>query len=204
MIAWLLACATAPVADRAADRAHDLASLDAPAAEAEAACLRITDDSMRGACLAFGADRVGRAGDVDGARSMCAAIDTPAWRAECFFLVAEAIAPGDVNAAIATCEEARRFRQQCRTHVLELHLDGVPDLPLAVGDEPALIARVASIVEAAVPDRAAGGQLTRALVAGRIARRADGRAWDPALCGAAPREVCDHAARIATMKVPGR
>lgn len=72
-----------------------------------------------GACVAYTAPRLT---DAEAARAACDAIASPTWRAECAFIVAEAVTAASGAASGATgCRRAGPLAEACLNHVWRVH-----------------------------------------------------------------------------------
>ena len=118
--ATLLAAACRPAPSPAAlyTEAAKQASVDPLAAGA--ACARL-DASLADECRTLSAHAAAPNHPTE-AEALCAAVESPFWRGECWFLVAEALVPtlGGADAA-ARCAEAGSFRGNCLDHVWRAH-----------------------------------------------------------------------------------
>lgn len=168
----------------AEERAAYLAAVDAGD---PAACAAITRAELRGECTAQGARELADGGEAALAWEACGSMAGGAWRDECHFLVADALALTD-DAARRACADAGRYREQCLGHAIAreaaVHFGSVP-----WGEE----ARLLSELEAVVGRYIGGGEVhlkARRLLAGELAARQPGQPFGEANCGSAPREVC--------------
>lgn len=180
---WLLACSGSGPTE-AEERAAYLAAVDAGD---PAACGAITREELRGECTAQGAREQADAGRAEAAWATCGAMPGGAWRDECHFLVADALALTD-DAARRACADAGRYREQCLGHAIAreaaVHFGAVP-----WGEEARLLVEL----EAVVGRYIGGGEVqlkARRLLAGELASRELDAPFGEANCGSAPREVC--------------
>lgn len=125
----MVACQSAPPAALLYTDAALLAA-EHPSAAA-AACGRL-EPTLADECRTLSAHAAAPT-QTSEAEAMCAAVESPFWRGECWFLVAEAVVPtlGGAEAA-RRCEQAGSFRGNCLDHVWRAHAIEL----LAIGDFP--------------------------------------------------------------------
>ncbi len=81
------------------------------------ACAEIGRERLRWECEADVAG-VHAASDLEAARAVCPTLRQPAWRDQCYFGIAMTLVEGEPPLALATCDDAGRWRDFCRHDVL--------------------------------------------------------------------------------------
>lgn len=80
-------------------------------------CTALADPSLAGDCALSVALGLAESGAMDALES-CAAVPESLWREECHFIAAErARSAGEIDTAIALCEQAGRFAADCAFHL---------------------------------------------------------------------------------------
>ena len=164
-----------------------LAALDSPGQPD--ACAAIPDVELASECLAHAARELAQDDQVEPAKAACAQIQSPMWKEECWFLVADG-ARLEGAEAIALCRAARRYRYQCLGHANSRSIAPALDA-LELGNEPETLDRMREVALTYFPPPVAAGQVKEALARYMITVREG--PWGPSTCGNADVELCQAA-----------
>lgn len=167
--------AAAPSAE---DRAAYTEGLRAQTQDAAwAACLRVSNDDLRGDCLGAVVERWS-------AYDRCPELPTGRWRDECLFIASEQLGRrGDVEGAIRACRQSA-YAAQCGDHVL-----GMYTMQHLQDDVPTVAAGFEQLRPLLVGPKAES-QLWRSYFRNRLGR---GLGLDPSGC---PDTTCTYAAEM--------
>lgn len=111
---WALLLLLACKSDR---QRHQAALVAGPSGD----CSGIDDATTQGDCLAWKAKKQAEDHDLAGAYASCEAVLDETWRAECWFMVSDALrAEGET--AKTLCAKAGTFEEECRGHAIRRRL----------------------------------------------------------------------------------